>query len=701
MGALVITIKMAVVAMAVAIPMVMLLVHRWRVGSILLPSSSLVYVSLALPFAYLLSMIFAQDKFNALLSLNYNTDSVIMITLGILAMLTVILSGINKPKKHRLDIRKSIMCAILVITGIFAAQILSQLVLSSVPTWLSAISLVGSWIDVSILLALLVVMLLGGGALSAGMSIRKRVTKIVLVLLSMLTLSIFLNITYIFILLALITFVQLVSIISKSDGAIHKLSIVLPGIVFVVSGLFILDSTIINGRLVATLQGATGVSFVDIRPNWQGTITVAQGSISQANLNEKLFGPGVGSFADQWRIYKPVVVNSTRFWDTNFNYAVGFIPTTIITGGIVVFAAWLVFFFMLFRLLISARRSSFAYPVVFVWMVMLFNPIDYIVLLIAFILTGALVSDAIRDKLLPIFKYQLRGDNVNKYLLYVVLPLLMIMSISIIGTVTHRAIVNTYLLRASNAMLANNFNKAEQLLLNTKRLADIDVIEQGYTRVAFTELVTLLSNAETDGTDVDQGELQATLANVLSHARTAIEKNPKDPVNYITLGSISEQLMGLNIEGARESAMAAYEQAAILDPLNPSIPFALAKLSANDEDKTQYIKYLDRSLAIKSNYIPALYQYALLKLSNGDKETAAQILTTIIQLDNNNANALYYLSALYFEEGRIEEALILMNRVQLLNPKDENIAKIITEFKTALESNKTDGAAPDVVEVQQ
>ena len=102
----------------------------------------------------------------------------------------------------------------------------------------------------------------------------------------------------------------------------------------------------------------------------------------------------------------------------------------------------------------------------------------------------------------------------------------------------------------------------------------------------------------------------------MSHAQRAIERDPKNPVNYIVLGNISEQLIALNVKGATESALAAYTQAAILDTKNPEIPFAIARVYSATKNNEKALKALEVSLSLKPNYQPALYQYELIKLNN-------------------------------------------------------------------------------------
>ncbi|MCD5384393.1 MAG: hypothetical protein LRZ97_00580, partial [Candidatus Pacebacteria bacterium] len=414
MGITFITIKAVITALIITIPLLLLLVHRWRVGNIIIPTAGVVYAAALLPVAYLLSTIFASNKFSALLNINFNTDSLVIVTLGFLAMLSTILIGINKTYFKNINIYKLIIYLISVVLTLFTVKVLWQLITSELPVWLSSINLVGSWVDISAMLALLISMLMGGKILKLG-GRYSRVFMVIIVTLLTLCLVVFVNVISIIAILALVSAMQIISVIYKNrEVASSKVLFIIPAIVLVISGVFTVDNTMLNSKISTTLQNWTKISFVDVRPNWQGTLTVAKGTVVDSDITAKLFGPGVGSFEDQWRLYKPISVNSTQFWDTNFSYAIGFIPTSIITGGIIVFVAWAALFLMLLKLLIRNNKSNVAYPVLFIWLFMLFNPVDYILLIIAFILTGLLVVESINKNMTKSVKYRLRGEDMHK-----------------------------------------------------------------------------------------------------------------------------------------------------------------------------------------------------------------------------------------------------------------------------------------------
>ncbi len=668
-------IKVCILTLAIVLPLLIVITRRLRHGSVMMPSSGIVFAALMLPIAYGLSALFASDRNTALLGFNFNTDSLIIITLGVLSLILTIIISVHK------GVAESLRKGVIYISGativFFLVQVFIQLLGVKVLTSFGFMQLVGSWLDIAALGGLLVIFLLTTHKVNSEATEKVPMIHKVLVTGLMLFLGIFTNITLVFVLLAAVAGLML-AIAMRESGRDSLMTIgILPVIVLVASSVFIIDNTLLNAKISNTIQGWTKVSFIDVRPNWQGTLDVAKGTVMESGMTTKLFGPGAGSFAEQWRMHKPVGVNITQFWSTNFTNAIGFIPTSVITGGAVVFAVWLVFLIAVLWTVVRSRGSALGLATLFMWIFAILNPVDTLVLIIAFVITGLFIVEMARVRSVRMVNYRLRGEDINKLIAFVFVPVVIIASIGSLLVVAHRSIVNGYLIKASEMMIAGNMNDAEILLNKSKKLTDVALIEQGYTRVALAQLSTLLQVEEGSEAEVDQEAVQAALANVLAHAQRAIERDPQNPVNYTALGNISEQLISLNVEGAAESALAAYTQAAALDPKNPSIPFAMARIYGAMEDVEGVTKALETSLALKGNYEPALYQYGLLKLSEQDTETAIQALGTVVQINQNNANALYYLSLALAQEDRIEEAIVVMQRVAILNPENEDVKQIV------------------------
>ncbi len=672
-------IKMVIIAMVITLPLSVLLVRRWLHGSVMVPNSGIIFAAAFLPVAYLMSAIFAVDKSTALLGFEFNVDSLIVVLLGFLAMMLTVLLSVRKGTADKIKSVITYLSGIIVV--VFMLHILFSAFSIESLSWISALIPVGSWLDISAIVGLLIIFLLTN---NKGIDKKKGLGKHkygILAVTLMLILGVFANIKLVFILLALISIIILVQVLYKNKDSLKSVikscAVILPAVVLVFSVFFVVDNMLLNAKVSNTLQVWSNVSFIDVRPNWKGTLDVARGTVSDGNVATKLFGPGPGSFSDQWRVHKPAGVNMTQFWSTNFSSAIGFIPTSIITGGVVVFAAWALFLLVMLLSIVRNRNSLLGLPLLFMWIFAIFNPVSILILIISFVLTGLFVAELARTRNIRMVNYKLRGEGANKILTFVVLPSLLILSISALVIVGHRSLVNTHMIKASNAMIDGNMNKAAQILNKTKRFANTSMVEQAYTRIAIEKLATLLQESGVEGAEVDQELLRSALSNVLSHASRAIELDIKNPVNYIALGNISEQLMSIGIEGAVESALAAYRQAAVLDPHNPSIPFVIARVYGSLENKEQALSYLEASIQLKPNFEPALYKYGVLKLMDGDTNAAIQALGLVIQINQNNANALYYLSLALAQENRIEESIIVMQRVSILNPDNQDVKNIL------------------------
>ena len=677
------SVKVVVLTLLVTVPLIVLLVRKWRMGSILLPGYGILSAAALLPIAYAVSTLFAANRATAVLGFNFNTDSLIVIALGFFALLSVVLSSINKSDtKSRVDTYTILVYALYAILAIFSLQIALQAMSVSLPDLIAGFKPVTSWVSISGILGLLIIIFVSNKI--RNIEYKPSKLDIAIISISTLVLVVFLNITSVLFTIAIVMAVLISGLIYKKSNGINKSLVLLPAIVLVMTSFFVVDGLFLNAKVSMTLQGLTKVSFIDVRPNWAGTLGVAKGTVGAADTTAKLFGPGAGSFNKQWMLYKPSGVSNTRYWNTSFNYGIGFIPTSVITGGAIVLIAWIVFLLTLFKSLIYNRKSRLAGATAFIWLFMLFNPVDILLLVITFVVTGLFMLETIKSRTTTITKYKLRGDGTNKVVMYMVIPVIIVASIGVLATVGHRALMSAYLVSASNSMIIGNYNDAELTLNRAKSIADVAVVEQGYTRIALTRLNETLKAAEVEGVEVDKEAIQSALSNVLAHARRAIEKDPSDPLNYIALGNISEQLIGLGVEGSDESAIASYQQAAIIDPLNPSIPFALARVYMASKDFDKATKQLERAIGIKGNYVPALYQYGVIKLLEEDTEAALKTFSLVVQIDNSHANALYYVSAILAESGNLKEAIVAMERVRALNPENESVVKLIEGMQAKL-----------------
>ena len=210
-------------------------------------------------------------------------------------------------------------------------------------------SLLGSWNDLGVycglmtLFAFLTLELLPLEALMKGMLIA--VIAISLFFLSIINFSL---IWYVLGITALIFFVYNFSLrrskAERHDEAGNRKIPLISLVIVLISFIFIIIPGNIYGILSASpldfhFLSALNVNTVEIRPSWASTVSVAR----HIPLKRILTGPGPGRFVNEWVIGKPLDINQTAFWSTDFTEGVSTVATSIVETGLIGLIAWLVF----------------------------------------------------------------------------------------------------------------------------------------------------------------------------------------------------------------------------------------------------------------------------------------------------------------------------------------------------------------------
>ena len=96
------------------------------------------------------------------------------------------------------------------------------------------------------------------------------------------------------------------------------------------------------------------IKNVDVRPSVSSTLTVINGALKE----NPILGIGPNRFSAAWSMYKPLPINQTIFWDANFNFGFGLIPSLLATTGILGILSWLLLaVFILLSILKAAANA--------------------------------------------------------------------------------------------------------------------------------------------------------------------------------------------------------------------------------------------------------------------------------------------------------------------------------------------------------
>lgn len=653
----------------------------WRKGSVLVPYNSLWAIGGVVLVGYALSAFFSENIARSLLSYSFNTDSLVMVGLSFMFGILVSLAILNGVVSRSL-VQRTLAISIALTAVLFSVQVLAYAGVLPKMLGLGGMLPITSWINVA--------MILGFGALLV-LSLQETcpVWRLAILMAIMLvTMSLFANVILVWILLALVAMSTLVRAVLKKQ--INLKGYALPLMILLFALPILADNYMWGGKAVAYIQNATKVSFIDVRPSWGSTLSVGK-EVLLVDANTMLFGSGVGSFDTQWRIHKPLAVNASDYWSVAFSTAIGFIPTSIITGGFVVFAGWALFLIAL-TWYVLRHRSYTGYAALFMWIMAVALPLDVVGMMLAFIAVGLFVAQLSMNEHVRSVRFKLDSEG-RSWLAIASIGTVAVLTLGGVIVSGQRIVADVLMQRAAQALIAGNSNAAELMLLRAKPFADKVMIEQGYTQVAIAQLQKIMQDSAAASTTPDQELLTATLGNILGHAKKAIELDSTNPANYIALGTITEQLAALQVPGAAETAITAYEKAAQLDKKNPGIQVQLARLYIAQKNIEKGEAALKQAIELKGNYIPALYDYGVLSLSKGDTSTAIQAFLGAVQLNPNYANALYYLAVALTQENRFADALVAMERVQQLNADNAEVAAIVNTLRSKVQETTASSTA--------
>ncbi|MDP2934207.1 MAG: tetratricopeptide repeat protein [bacterium] len=255
-----------------------------------------------------------------------------------------------------------------------------------------------------------------------------------------------------------------------------------------------------------------------------------------------------------------------------------------------------------------------------------------------------------------------------------------------------------------------------------------------------SQLFILKLNQDVNREDINQQQqanlIQVDAINAINSSVRATTLAPKDASNWLIRGQVYRQVIGL-VNGADQWANDSFEESVKLEPLNP---FALTEwgrlyidkatmlvqqAQKDKEAKATMNQYLEtalekfnKAIEAKADYAPAHFESAVVFERQGKLNEAiakmeinrqllprdtgiafqlgvlyyrAQKYTQAkgefiraIVLDDNFANARYFLGLLYDREGDKESAIDQFDRIAQLNPDNEEIKQILANLKAGL-----------------
>ena len=416
--------------------------------------------------------------------------------------------------------------------------------------------------------------------------------------------------------------------------------------VAVLSLLLFLSGQIIGGYIPNKL----GLSNVYVSPSFSSTMSVA-GKVLEKN---PAVGIGPNRFGEAWARYKPESVNSTIFWNTNFNSGSGVLPTfAITTGGLGILA--LLLFFGLFlteggKFLLNGWKgnvkkevTAFLLLSLYLFVSSFFFSIGPVLFFLAFAFAGIFARASGLAKKKDEVLLLLNGDPQKNFLFIGIMVLLIFVSIVGIYKYMERfASVSPY----SNALSTSTVSDAESSIIKAISLNLNDLYLRTYSQIYLSKINLIVSNQSSSVTEQDMATLQASFDQAVNGALLALSYDKNNYLNFNSLGSVYSAAGILGVEGAYDKAFESYQKALTLNPLSPGIKLSLARVSFAKGKITDARNFAGEAISLKPDYIDALILLSQIESNSGNKQLAITYATRALSFDRSNTNIANYLSSL-------------------------------------------------------
>lgn len=681
------------------------LLSRLMDGGFSIPKTPLIFASLSTVGFFILSSIFSVAPVVSFIGSGFDigtTGNIIMLFLA-LFLGSMLFQGSNKKSNLYFFILLSgIVCVLWQLILVFVGP--NTLGIDIFP--LKTTNLVGKWTDFAIFL--------GGLSILAVMMIEllkvARIQKIALwifiaVAIFFLMLVDSSSVWYMVGLMSLLIFIYTMTVNKSSTSSVAGTTLekqtfpITSFAVVLISLVFILANTFVGDFLSAKLD----IYNIEFRPSIYATIDVLKPSFAQ----DPVFGVGPNRFVNAWAEHRPVDILSTRLWNIDFIQGFGFLPTFLVTGGILVFLS--VLFFSLYFIYLGVKKafsfsvepmanfmllSSFVislYFLVFLWIT---TP-SITNIFLTFTMVGIFIGTLSDRKLIDQYKFSFLNDARKSFFAILCIVILFISTLSGMYIYTKKFVSVAYAVQGFSRMQdPDRFNKAENSFI---RSAEINPSDFAYKNLSgfYQSKMNILFNSSDLPEDFIKSQFQSYFSNAENSAKLALSMDSTNYANWIVLGNLYRDVVPFGIKGAYESAKSAYERSLSLSPRSPATLLALARLEFSNKNNSGARDYITQALNMKPNYVDAILFRASIEYSENNINLAIKDTEEALYFDQTNLDAEYFLGILYEKAGRHSDAISIFKNLDEKVPDNTEITKMLKNLQNGIPVTQSEDSGAD------
>lgn len=205
-------------------------------------------------------------------------------------------------------------------------------------------------------------------------------------------------------------------------------------------------------------------------------------------------------------------------------------------------------------------------------------------------------------------------------------------------------------------------------------------------------------------------EIRAVIEAAARAAEAATVTAPRAVAAWEQHGALYRDIRYIAV-GSLEPAIRSFERAHELEPTNPVLLTELGKLYLDREQTGEAVSAFERAIALKPDYLDAHRGLASAYDKLGQPDKALVVLEEVIRT-RKNPELLYEAGRLYYNQGRLEEAIARFEAALALRPayanalyslglayrKQGNTAAALEQFEAVLALNPENAAVRELVE---
>ena len=679
------TVKTLIITVPVLLALIFWSIASLKKGSIeysknlIFPSAGLVVLT------YLLSSLFSDNLRGSFFGSGYETGTFYFVS--ILFVLMLLISITIKDRMKVLWIQLAILASSALMAIFHAVRFISIMISKNVAVMNlgffgdSVTNTVGSWLNFGIFFGLIA--LLSLIALENLPLIKKWIKYIIIGMLAVSLLFVsMVNYPVIWYIIGGFSIISLIYTVSIGLSKFSKHgSFKIPYtslIVLVLSLIFVLGVDAQgNSRIYGdSLSKKIGISQIEVRPLWSTSYDLTKEVLKK----DPVFGVGPNRFTNVWMMNKPGGVNATQYWNTNFDYLTGYIPTSFATTGTLGFLAWIIFIALFiyfgFKIILGnfvdkisryLAMSTF-FGSVYLWIFAIIYVPSPVLLFMTFMMTGLFLAVAINEGMISRDKFVFLDNAKKSFISVLILVIVLIGSLATGYTYIQKYMASVNYQNAVTAQKVNNLTLAENDFLKAISLDQGNGLYYRSLAYLYQTQITNLLNQKDLKPEQAKPVFQKLLASAVNNVKLAIQTDPNNYENYMTMGSIYESLVPIKVDGAFAGASDFYNKAITLNPSNPQIYLSLARLEALNKNYKGSIDNINKALTLKRNYTDAFTLAGQVEMIQGDTQNALAAFDNALASAPDDAMLLYQVGVMKFNLKNYEGAVVALERSVMIEP---------------------------------